>query len=149
MNAIKGVIGFTAGNFDLLHPGYIYTFEEAKKHCDHFIVFLQKDPSLHRKSKYKPVIPLHERYRALMALEYVDEVFTYQTEEELLALIEEFKPDLRVLGEDYLGQRFTGDHLNIPVLYTTRSHGWSTTKLKDLITKQTIAQNPDIQNEEL
>ena len=37
-------IGFTAGNFDLLHPGYIYTFEEAKKHCDHFIVFLQKDP---------------------------------------------------------------------------------------------------------
>ena len=84
-----------------------------------------------------------------MALEYVDEVFTYQTEEELLALIEEFKPDLRVLGEDYLGQRFTGDHLNIPVLYTTRSHGWSTTKLKDLITKQTIAQNPDIQNEEL
>ena len=24
-------IGFTAGNFDLLHPGYIYTFEEAKK----------------------------------------------------------------------------------------------------------------------
>jgi bifunctional ADP-heptose synthase (sugar kinase/adenylyltransferase) len=25
-------IGFTAGNFDLLHPGYIYTFEEAKKH---------------------------------------------------------------------------------------------------------------------
>ena len=42
MNAIKGVIGFTAGNFDLLHPGYIYTFEEAKKHCDHFIVFCKK-----------------------------------------------------------------------------------------------------------
>ena len=59
MSKEKKIVGFTAGNFDLLHPGYIYTFEDAKKHCDHFIVFLQKDPSLHRKSKYKPVIPLY------------------------------------------------------------------------------------------
>ena len=144
MEAIKKIVGFTAGNFDLIHPGYIYTFEEAKKHCDHFLVFLQEDPSLHRKSKYKPVIPLHERYRTLMAIEYVDEVFTYQTEEDLIRLIEIFKPDLRILGEDYLGQRFTGDYMNIPVLYTSRSHGWSTTKLKDEITKQTIRQNPSI-----
>ena len=45
MDATKGTIGFTAGNFDLLHPGYIYTFEEAKRHCDYFMVFLQIDPS--------------------------------------------------------------------------------------------------------
>ena len=37
------IVGFTAGNFDLLHPGYIYTFETAKQHCDWFVVFLQKD----------------------------------------------------------------------------------------------------------
>ena len=37
----KKIVGFTAGNFDLLHPGYIYTFEDAKKHCDHLIIFLQ------------------------------------------------------------------------------------------------------------
>ena len=61
MEAIKQIVGFTAGNFDLLHPGYIYTFEEAKKHCDHFLVFLQEDPSLHRKSKYKPAV-LTEAY---------------------------------------------------------------------------------------
>jgi len=66
------IVGFTAGNFDLLHPGYIYTFEDAKKHCDHFIVFLQRDPSETRFNKYKPVIPLYERYRALMAIHYID-----------------------------------------------------------------------------
>ena len=33
----KQIVGFTAGNFDLMHPGYIYTFEDAKKHCDKFI----------------------------------------------------------------------------------------------------------------
>lgn len=140
----KEIVGFTAGNFDLLHPGYIYTFEEAKKHCDKFIVFLQRDPSEHRKSKYKPVIPLYERYKALMAIRYIDEVYVYQTEEELLKLIEFFKPDVRILGEDYIGEHFTGDHLDVKVIYTTRSHDWSTTKIKDLITIQTIKQNPDI-----
>tara|TARA_B100000497_G_scaffold121083_1_gene150354 strand:+ start:3069 stop:3500 length:432 start_codon:yes stop_codon:yes gene_type:complete len=139
----KNKLGFTAGNFDLLHPGYIYTFEEAKKHCDRFIVFLQKDPSLHRKSKYKPVVPLYERYKTLMAIRYIDEVYTYQTEDELLKLIEFFKPDVRILGEDYIGEEFTGKDLPIEVIYTTRTHDWSTTKIKDLITKQTIKQNKD------
>ena len=141
----KEVVGFTAGNFDLLHPGYIITFEEAKRHCDKFLVFLHKDPSLHRKSKYKPVIPLYDRYKALMAIEYVDEVYTYQTEEELYDLIKFFKPDIRILGEDYISKKsFTGDDLPPKVIYTSRSHGWSTTKLKDLITTQTIKQNPDV-----
>ena len=143
----KKRIGFTAGNFDLLHPGYIYTFETAKQHCDWFIVFLQKDPSLHRKSKYKPVIPLYERYKTLMSIRHIDEVFVYQTEEELLRLIDILNPDIRILGEDYLGKDFTGRELPIEVIYTTRSHGWSTTKVKDLITKQTIKQNPNILND--
>ena len=140
----KEILGFTAGNFDLLHPGYIRCFREAKRHCDRFIVFLQIDPSLHRKSKYKPVISLYNRYEALMSIKYVDDVYTYQTEEELYDLIKFWKPDIRILGEDYIGKPFTGDDLPPSVVYTTRSHGWSTTKLKDQITKQTIKQNPDI-----
>lgn len=138
------IVGFTAGNFDLLHPGYIYTFEEAKRHCDIFIVFLQRDPSATRNTKYKPVIPVYERYKALTAIRYVDEVYMYQTEEELYQLIKHFKPDIRILGEDYIGKTFTGDDLPPKVIYTTRSHDWSTTKLKDLITKQTVLQNPRV-----
>jgi len=138
------VIGFTAGNFDLLHPGYIYTFEEAKRHCNKFLVFLQRDPSATRYTKYKPVIPLYERYKTLMAIQYIDDVYMYQTEEELYELIKFWKPQVRILGEDYIGKPFTGDDLPIKVIYTTRSHEWSTTRIKDLITKQTIKQNPEI-----
>ena len=145
----KELLGFTAGNFDLLHPGYINCFKDAKRHCDKFIVFLQNDPSLHRKSKYKPVIPLYDRYKALMSIRYIDDVYIYQTEDELYNLIKFWKPDIRILGEDYIGDDgkptpFTGDDLPPKIIYTTRSHGWSTTKLKDLITKQTIEQNPNI-----
>jgi|TARA_R110000824_G_scaffold394921_1_gene595092 cytidyltransferase-like protein len=140
----KEILGFTAGNFDLLHPGYIRCFREAKRHCDRFIVFLQIDPSLHRKSKYKPVISLYNRYEALMSIRYIDDVYTYQTEDELSNLIKFWEPDIRILGEDYIGKSFTGDDLPPRIVYTTRSHGWSTTKLKDQITRQTIKQNPDI-----
>lgn len=138
------IVGFTAGNFDILHPGYIYTFEEAKRHCDYFMVFLHADPSAHRKNKYKPVVPLYERYKTLMSIKFIDEVICYETEEDLEMLIEFFKPDIRILGDDYIGKRFTGDHLPPKVVYTTRSHGWSTTKMKDLITVQTIKQNPEL-----
>jgi glycerol-3-phosphate cytidylyltransferase len=122
MRPKKPIVGFTAGNFDLLHPGYINTFEEAKKHCDKFLIFLQRDPSLTRHSKYKPVIPLYDRYRTLMAIKYIDEVYIYQTEDELYNLIKFFKPDIRILGEDYIGKNVTGDDLPPKIIYTTRSH---------------------------
>jgi glycerol-3-phosphate cytidylyltransferase len=144
---MEQIIGFTAGNFDLIHPGYIYTFEEAKRHCDYFMVFLQRDPSETRFTKYKPVIPLYERYKTLMAIKYVDEVVTYQTEDELIKLIEFYNPHIRILGDDYIGKRFTGDYLPPEIIYTTRSHGWSTTKLKNMITKMTMKQNPNILKE--
>ena len=49
---------------------------------------------------------------------------------------------MRILGEDYIGDNgkpipFTGDELPPEIVYTTRSHGWSTTKLKDLIDNET------------
>ena len=140
----KYKLGFTAGNFDLLHPGYIITFEEAKRHCDKFMVFLQRDPSETRYTKYKPVIPLYDRYKALISIKYIDEGYIYQTEEELYGLIEFWKPDLRILGEDYINKSFTGDDLPPSILYTTRSHNWSTTRLKDLICVQALKQNPGL-----
>lgn len=145
----KEIVGFTAGNFDLLHPGYIYTFETAKQHCDRFLVFLHTDPSETRNTKYKPVVPLYERYKTLMAIRYIDDVYMYSTEEQLYGLIKFHKPDIRILGEDYINddgtaKPFTGDDLPPQVIYTTRSHGWSTTRIKDLIARQTIKQNPTI-----
>jgi len=138
------IVGFTAGSFCTIHPGYIYTFEEAKRHCDRFIVFLQKDPSATRFTKYKPIVPYYERYKTLMSIRYIDEIYLYQTEEELVNLIKFFKPDIRILGEDYIGKSFTGDDLPPTVIYTTRSHEWSTTKLKNRIAAMTYAQNPEL-----
>ena len=140
-SADKVVTAFTAGNFDIIHPGYTITFEEAKRHCDKFIVFLHGDPSATRNTKYKPIVPYFDRYKMLMSIKHVDEVYMYQTEEELYDLMKLFNCDVRILGEDYLGKSFTGDDLRADVIYTTRSHEWSTTKFKNRVAAMTLAQN--------
>jgi glycerol-3-phosphate cytidylyltransferase len=145
----KDITAFTAGNFDIIHPGYTATFEEAKRHCDKFIVFLHGDPSATRNTKYKPVVPYYDRYKMLMSIKHIDEVYMYQTEEELHELMKTFDLDVRILGEDYLGKSFTGDDLDHEVIYTTRSHEWSTTKFKNRIAAMTMIQNERLRNKVL
>ena len=132
INKITGVI---AGNFDVIHPGYIHLFNQCKKHCDKLLIFLHEDPSLERVSKLKPILTLDERILILSSLNQVDEIISYKTEAELLKLLKKHKIDIRFLGDDYQSKEFTGMELNIPIHYLDRSHGWSTTKYKQLLAK--------------
>ena len=130
-NKIK--IGVIAGNFDVIHPGYIHLFNECKKYCSHLIIFLHKDPSVERPEKLKPILSLEERLLVLSSLKQVDKIVTYQLESDLAHLLSTTQIDIRFLGDDYKDKSFTGDELNIPIHYLNRSHGWSTTKFKKLI----------------
>jgi glycerol-3-phosphate cytidylyltransferase len=129
---VKGVI---AGNFDVIHPGYIKMFKDCKENSDLFIVLLHDDPSFERPEKLKPVLSLEERIETLSAIRYIDEIMVYRTEKELYKLLVDIKPDVRFLGDDYKGKTFTGGDLGIKIHYLDRSHGWSTTKYKNLIAK--------------
>ena len=126
---IKGVV---AGNFDIIHPGYIKMFNEAKQHCDCLVVLLHDDPTLERPEKLKPILSLEERKEQLNALGVCD-IISYNYEEVLLDLLTIGEFDIRFLGDDYKSKPFTGDHLKIPIHWIDRTHGWSTSKLKKLI----------------
>lgn len=129
-------VGIIAGNFDVIHPGYIHLFTECKRYCDHLIVLLHTDPTIERPEKCKPILSVFDRCIILNSLKQIDEIKTYETEAELLELIESIPVDIRFLGDDYIGKRFTGDHLEIPIHYINRDHGWSTTKFKKLIANE-------------
>ena len=130
----KQKIGVVAGNFDVIHPGYIHLFNECKKHCDVLLVFLHEDPSLERESKLKPVLTIDERTLILSSLQQVDEIISYRTESEFLTLLKDQEIDIRFLGNEYQGKEFTGKELDIPIHYVDRTfHGWSTTKYKNLL----------------
>ena len=127
---IKGVI---AGNFDVMHPGYIEMFKEASSNCDCLIVLLHTDPSIERPDKLKPILTVEERKEMLLELKSVRDVFVYTYEEQLLDLLRMGEFNVRFLGDDYKGRPFTGDNLKIPIHYISREHGWSTTKFKQSI----------------
>lgn len=131
-------IGVIAGNFDVIHPGYIKMFKECKANCDTFIVLLHSDPSIERPEKIKPILSVEERDEILMSIKYVDNVFVYDTEADLIHLLRILAPSVRFLGDDYKGKNFTGKDLKIPIYYLDRSHGWSTTKFKRLIAKSIL-----------
>jgi len=126
----KGVI---AGNFDVIHPGYISMFKECAKQCDCLVVLLHSDPSIERPNKIKPILSVQERKEILLELRSVCDVISYTYEESLLDLLTVGEFDIRFLGDDYKGKPFTGDNLSIPIYYLNRDHGWSTTKFKKLI----------------
>ena len=129
---IRGVI---AGNFDVIHPGYIKTFKECKENCDHFTILLHSDPTIERPKKLKPILTVQERTEVLFSIKYIDDIKVYTYENELLDLLKNGKFNKRFLGDDYLNQSFTGDKLDIEIHFISRNHGWSTTKFKDAIVK--------------
>lgn len=128
----KGVI---AGNFDVIHPGYIKIFRECKKKCKHFTILLHSDPSIERPNKLKPILSVDERIEILSSIKYIDDIKVYTYEKELTELLRVNKFDVRFLGDDYIGKSFTGIELNIKIHYLSRDHGWSTSKFKKRISE--------------
>lgn len=133
--ATKGVI---AGNFDVLHPGYVKMFNEAADNCDMLIVLLHTDPSIERPEKLEPILSVEERREMLLSLKAVRDVFVYTYEAQLYDLLRLGDFNIRFIGDDYIGRPFTGDDLNIPTHYIERNHGWSTTKYKNLIAESVV-----------
>ena len=126
-------IGIVAGNFDVIHPGYIKMFKECKSYCKQLIILLHIDPSIERPEKLKPILTKQERTEILTSIKFINGIAYYTYEKELVDLIYRLNPDIRFLGDDYRGKTYTGFELDVPVHYLNRDHGWSTTKFKKLI----------------
>ena len=127
--------GIVAGNFDVIHPGYVYMFNDMNKHVQEIHVLLHIDPSLDRPEKIKPLFSVEDRTMTLLALKGITNVSTYNSEKQLLKLIIDINPEIRFLGEDYINRtNYTGHGLAPKIIFLNRNHGWSTTKFKKLIT---------------
>ena len=126
----KGII---AGAFDVIHPGYVRMFKDAKKHCNHLTVALHLDPSIERDVKLKPVHTKEERKEILLALKDVDDVIFYEVENGFLNYLRSGDYHIRFLGTDYLKGNYTGKDISIDIVWLSRNHDYSTTKLKTLI----------------
>ena len=134
---MRKIIGFTCSTFDLLHAGHIMMLREAKSQCDYLVVGLQSDPSIDRQEKNKPVQTIVERYIQLSAISYVDEIVVYETEQDLIDILEIFPLDIRILGEEYRNKDFTGREVckkrGIQLYFNKRDHRFSSSGLRERV----------------
>lgn len=138
----EGIVGWTCGAFDLTHAGHYLMFEECKKQCNFLVVGLQTDPSTDRPEKHKPVQSLEERLIQLNACKWIDDIIIYHTEEQLYELLKNIvKPDIRFVGADHKGKPFTGDDLNIKVVYNSRNHNYSSSNLIERVKRSRKLRN--------
>ena len=129
--------GITFGAFDLFHAGHILMLEEAKSVCDYLIVCIQSDPSLDRQEKNSPVQSIVEREIQVSACKYVDEVMIYNTESNLLDILEEIQWDVRIIGEEYKDKYFTGREETFDRCYfNKRPHDFSSSELRERVARE-------------
>lgn len=140
-------IGFTCSTFDLFHAGHIMMLKEAKTQCDYLIVGLQTDPTVDRpNTKNKPVQSVFERFVQLQACKYIDEVIPYTTEKELEDILLSYPIDVRILGEEYMKNEFTGYKIPMEFYFNKRRHSFSTSELRQRVVDaeliKTYKENP-------
>ncbi len=129
--------GITFGAFDLFHAGHVLMLEEAKTVCDHLIVCFLSDPSLDREEKNKPVQSIIEREIQVSGCRFVDEVIIYDTEVDLLNIIDQVDWDVRIIGEEYKDKDFTGRNLTLERCYfNKRPHSFSSSELRERVSKE-------------
>ena len=124
------IVGITFGSFDLCHYGHALMFEECKQYCDYLIVGVQSDPSIDRPEKNSPIQSHKERLGIVSSIKFVDEVKPYDTESDLIKVLKEVNPDVRILGVDHKGKKFTRHELPIKCIFNSRDHGYSTSELR-------------------
>ena len=123
--------GIVAGAFDIIHPGYIKLFKEAKCYCNHLTIALHDDPSKERPYKLTPIQTMEERKEILESIIYIDDIVVYQKEETFLKYLKDY--DVRFLGDDYMDGSYSGKEIPIDIVWLDRKHNYSTTKLKQQI----------------
>lgn len=92
------------GTFDIIHPGHLYYFNEAKKNGDELIVVVARDDT---SKAFKGKTPTHnerERLDSVRQLEIVDKAVLGKRGN-IFDIIEEIKPDVICLGYDQKVQK--------------------------------------------
>jgi D-beta-D-heptose 7-phosphate kinase/D-beta-D-heptose 1-phosphate adenosyltransferase len=108
----RGLIVFTNGVFDILHPGHVQVLETARALGEGLVVGINSDASVRRlgKGADRPINPESVRARMLDALAAVSAVTVFD-EDTPLELIRELEPDVLVKGADYLREHIVGADL--------------------------------------
>ncbi len=87
------------GTFDILHPGHLDYFRQAKKHGDYLVVVVARDANVLKDKGRLPRRTEKERYQNVAVQAIVDKA-VLGNEGDKLKIVEQEKPDIICLGYD-------------------------------------------------
>ena len=117
------------GTFDVLHPGHIALLNTARSYGDWLIVAIDTDRRVRElKGDKRPINNQTDRKIMLSNLKAVDIVVFFDSTEELVKLMELYKPDVYVKGSDWKhDKKSTAEQYCKQVIYYDRVGEYSTT----------------------
>lgn len=126
------------GTFDVLHPGHIALLNTARSYGDWLVVAIDTDRRVKElKGEQRPINNQTDRKIMLSNLKAVDFVVFFDSKEELVKLMELYKPDVYVKGSDWKHDTESTAHQYCnKVIYYDRIEPYSTTKtIQDIINR--------------
>lgn len=127
-------IVFTNGCFDILHPGHIEMLKYAKSLGDKVVVGIDSDERVkEKKGNLRPINTSEVRREMLLAIRYVDAVYIFDSDKQLKCLVKKFKPDIMVVGSDWIGKTVIGSEYAKELKFFERIPKYSTSKTIECI----------------
>lgn len=126
------------GTFDILHRGHIELLNYAKSQGDQLLVAIDTDRRVQElKGTTRPINNQSDRKFFLYNLKAVDIVMLFDSKEELINIMKEYKPEVYVKGSDWKSDRpSTAEQFCNRVIYYDRVGEYSTTKIiQDIINR--------------
>jgi D-beta-D-heptose 7-phosphate kinase/D-beta-D-heptose 1-phosphate adenosyltransferase len=125
---------FVNGTFDIIHRGHIELLNYARSLGDYLIVAIDTDERVKKlKGMKRPINKLEDRLFHLSNLKSVDEVVSFNTDEELVDLIK--KCDIMVKGSDYKSKSVLGQKYCKEIVYYERTEHSTTKTIQDIINR--------------
>jgi len=96
------------GSFDVLHVGHIRLLQYANLFGE-VRVGIDSDRRIrHLKGESRPFNQGTDRIEFLKSIKYVNSVVTFDSDQELIDHIKEYKPNIMVIGDDYINKPIIG-----------------------------------------
>lgn len=116
--------------------------EEAKRNCDYLIVALQADTA-NVTTGSMPAQTMVERFIKLEGCQFVDEIVPFESDRDVMDMLQSLAIDVRFIGEEYKNMKFLGKQYcideGIALHYTKRKHRFSSTGLRGIVTEKELA----------
>lgn len=129
---------FVNGSFDLIHIGHLDLLNYAKSLGNYLLVAIDSDRRIsEKKGKDRPFNKQDNRFSLMTNLKAVDEVKIFDSDQELIDIIKEYKPDIMIVGSDYKNKHIVGNEHAKQVIFFDRVNNESTTKtIQDFINRR-------------